>query len=315
MAGAADRPGAARPGLRQRARRQEALHPVGRGAASWSGLHQARALVPHRDVRAAALRHRGPVWPSERARHREPVSAIPQPEGCRAVRRAAARRGGQQGVRQACCPEPALRSAQVLPSVQVWLPGQARSGEPWVLLSEQQALPPARGAPQDPLPEAAEAASESGEPQAAVASARAAAEPPREAVLAAWEPDVLRAVPEAAVSERAAAALQPAAAKAASGRQAAVGAAAAPGGPQVAAEAVAALQGAAVRQPAEAQQAGGAVQPRAAVPRGARAPQAARPLAVPSEAASVFRQGPSLVVVGPAQPRAAARFAHAMRSL
>lgn len=312
MAGAADRPGAARPGLRQRARRQEALHPVGRGAASWSGLHQARALVPHRDVRAAALRHRGPVWPSERARHREPVLAIPQPEGCRAVRRAAARRGGQQAVRQACCPEPALRSAQVWSPVQVWLPGQARSGEPWVLLSEQQVLPPARGAPQDPLPEAA---SESGEPQAAVASARAAAEPPREAVLAAWEPDVPRAVPEAAVSERAAAALQPAAAKAASERQAAVGAAAVPGGPQVAAEAVAALQGAAVRQPAEAQRAGEAVQPRAAVPRGARAPQAARPLAVPSEAASVFRQGPSLVVAGPAQPRAAARFAHAMRSL
>jgi hypothetical protein len=47
-----------------------------------------------------------------------------------------------------------------------------------------------------------------------------------------------------------------------------------------------------------------------AVPPGAR--RAAGPLALPSEAASVFRQGP--ILAGPARPRAA-RFAHAMWSL
>jgi hypothetical protein len=148
-----------------------------------------------------------------------------------------------------------------------------------------------------------------GEPRAAV-WARAAAEPLWVAALAAWEPGAPRAVPEAA---HAVAEPQPAAAKAASGRQAAVGAAAAPDGPQVAAEAVAVLLGAAVRQPAAARQADGAVLLRAAVRLGARAPQAARPLAVPSAAASVFRQGRALAE--PERPRAALRFAHAMRSL
>jgi hypothetical protein len=158
----------------------------------------------------------------------------------------------------------------------------------------------ARAVPKDPPRAVA-----SGEPKAAVAWARAAAELRRAAV---WEPGAPRAVPEAA---HAVAEPQPAAAKAASGRQAAVGAS---DGPQVAAEAEAVLLGAAVRQPAEAPRADGAVQLRAAVRPGARAPQAARPLVVPSAAASVFRQG-RFPVAAPAQPRAALRFAHAMPSL
>ncbi|MGY3077872.1 hypothetical protein ACVWZZ_004243, partial [Bradyrhizobium sp. LM6.10] len=91
----------------------------------------------------------------------------------------------------------------------------------------------ARAVPKGPLREAA-----SDEPKAAVAWARAAAEPRR---AAAWEPGAPRAVLEAA---HAVAEPQPAAAKAASARQAAVGAS---DGPQVA---VAALLGAAVRRPA-----------------------------------------------------------------
>lgn len=174
---------------------------------------------------------------------------------------------------------------------------------PWGL-----ALPSARAAPQDPLQEVAVA---SGESQAAVAWVRAAAEPRRAAVPGAWEPGVPRAVQEAA---HAVAELQPGAAKAASGRQAAVGAAAAPDGPQGEAEGEAVPLGAAVRQPAEAPRADGAVQLRGAVRPGAQAPQAALPLAVPSAAASVFRQGRSLVVA-PARQRAAARLAHAMRRL
>lgn len=121
MAGAGDRPAAAQPELRQRARRQEAFHPVGRELMS-PEQRQARAPVPHRDVRA---------WPSEQARHREPVSAIPQPEACRDVRRAAVR----PGVRSAACrvqhPEPALRSVPVLLSERAALRSeQPRRDEP-----------------------------------------------------------------------------------------------------------------------------------------------------------------------------------------
>ncbi|WP_368509002.1 hypothetical protein [Bradyrhizobium lupini] len=154
----------------------------------------------------------------------------------------------------------------------------------------------------------------SGEPRAAEAWVRAAAEPRRVAALAAWAPGARQAVPEAAVSARAVAEPQPGAAQVASGRRAAVGAAAVPDGPQVVAGAVAALLGAAVPQPAEALPADGEVQLRAAVRPGARAPQAARPLVVPSAAASVFRQGRSLVAA-PARRQAAARLVHAMRSL
>lgn len=152
-------------------------------------------------------------------------------------------------------------------------------------------------------------------------SARAAAEPPREAVLAASETDAPRAAPEA---ERAAAEPRPEAATAASERQEAGAAAEEPDvpravaagaervGPQAAG--VAAELGARARQLAAAERVGGAVQLRAGVWPGARAPQAVQPLAVPSEAASVFRQDQSLAA-GPARPREAARLAHAMRSL
>jgi hypothetical protein len=313
-AGSAELPQRARQllALQQPVRKQEAHHPDvpgavsrrhrGRASLSGRGLHPAQEA--NLDVRAGASeRHRGSAWPSARGWRLEQV--IPRPEAHQDVRPEAAHRGGQSA---ACCLEPASRSAQeslsvkVWLQVQVWLPGRAHpvspSAPPWAQ---------ARAVPQDSLPVAAVA---SGEPRAAEAWVRAAAEPRRAAALAAWEPGVPRAVQEAA---HAVAELQPVAAKAASGRQAAVGAAAVPDGPQVAAEAGAALRGAAVRQPAEALRADGEVQLRAAVPPGARAPQAARPLAVPSAAASVFRQGRSLVAA-PARRRAA-RFAHAMRSL
>jgi hypothetical protein len=188
--------------------------------------------------------------------------------------------------------EPALRSEQALRSGQQASLGALRGPQ-----VPERVLPWAPAVPQDLLPEAAEA------------WARAVAEPRRAAVPVAWEPGVPRAVPEGEESARAAAALQPAAVTAASGRQAAVeaaaepdgpqaavGAGAEPDGPQVAAEAVGALRGAAVLQPAEAQRAEGAV-----------------PSVLPSEAASICR---SLVVVSAlARPRAAARFAHAMRCL
>lgn len=302
--------------LRQQERPQAVYHPEDqvsaprrRGPASLSG--------PRRDVRAAEseCRHPEPVWPLERVLRREPALVILQPEACRDVRRAEAYRDGRLAAHQACCPELGSRSAQVLSWVQAWRlvqawpPGRARPDEPGALRSEPEASPwaQARAVPKDLLQEAAEA--EQGERQAEVSLVRAAAEQPPAAALAAWEPGV----PRAAVSGHAAAGPQPAAAKAASERQAAVGAAAAPDGPQVAAEAEAAPLGAAVRPRAEARRADGAVQPRAAVRPGARAQQAARPLA-PSAAASVFRQGPCLVA-GPARPRAAAHFAHAMRSL
>lgn len=214
--------------------------------------------------------------------------------------------------------------------MRVWSPGQVRPGEPWAPLSEQGVLPwaSARAVPKEPLEEAV--AAESGEPQAAAVWARVA-EPRREAakaasarpaaVLAAWEPGARQAV-----SEHAAAEPQPEAAQAALERPAAAGAAEVPDGPQVEAEAeapdgpqveevaVAAQPDAAVRLPAEARRADGAVQPRAVVPPGVRALQAEPLSAVPSAAASVFRQGPSLEA-GPARPRAAKRLAHAMRCL
>lgn len=89
------------------------------------------------------------------------------------------------------------------------------------------------------------------------------------------------------------------------------------------------MSGVMARQPAAARREDAAVQPRAAVRLDAREQQAAvrpaevaqlgvqpaaDPLVPPSKAASVFRQGPFLGS-GPARPPAAARFAHAMRSL
>ena len=96
-----------------------------------------------------------------------------------------------------------------------------------------------------------------------------------------------------------------------------------------------AASGALAQRPVAARQADAAVQPWVAVqsgvrellaagearPDGRRAAEVAQPdaqrgvdpSALPSAVASVFRQGPFLA--GPARPRAAARFAHAMRSL
>nr|BCE70483.1 hypothetical protein XF8B_05940 [Bradyrhizobium diazoefficiens] len=249
---------------------------------------------------------------------------ILQPGANRDVRRAAVHRGVRPAERQACCPEPASRSAQVLLSVRVsasereWLPAQASRGGPSALRAEEpralallwaQAWAAPRG-----LQEAAAEVSESDVPREEAEAAARAVELRRAAARVAWAPDVLRAEPEAAVSGRAAAGPRPEAAKAASERQAAVAGAAEPEVPQAEAEAEAAPRGAAARRPAEAQRAGAAAQRRAAERPGARAQQAAQPLAVPSAAASVFRQGPSLEA-GPARPRAAKRLAHAMRCL
>ncbi|MBR0982290.1 hypothetical protein JQ642_00005, partial [Bradyrhizobium liaoningense] len=199
--------------------------------------------MPNLGVRAAASAfHREQALPSERARHQEP--AILQPEACRDVRRAAVRRGGQRVVRRACCPEPALRSAQVLSLARVSQSGQARRSEqalpavPSALRAPEKASPwaPGRGGPEALLQAAALVASGPDVLREAAASARAA-EPRQEAVPAAWEPGVPLA---AEVSGRAAAAPRPEAARAASVRQGAGVAAAAPDEPQVAAEAVAA---------------------------------------------------------------------------
>lgn len=234
---------------------------------------------------------------------------ILQPGANRAVRRAAVHRGVRPAERRACCPEPASRSAQVLLSVRVsasereWLPAQASRGGPSALRAEEpralallwaQAWAAPRG-----LQEAAAEVSESDVPREEAEAAARAVELRRAAARVAWAPDVLRAEPEAAVSGRAAAGPRPEAAKAASELQAAVAGAAEPDVPQA---------------EAEAQRAGAAAQRRAAERPGARAQQAAQPLAVPSAAASVFRQGPSLEA-GPARPRAAKRLAHAMRCL
>lgn len=332
-AGPGRRLAATRAELRQRAHPQAAYRPEGQALVSRPGLvlRREQASMLHRDVRAAAsgCRRLVTVSPLERALRRE--LAILQPVARPGVP-AAAHPGVQPAARRACSREPASRSAQasglVTQSVQARRSGQARQVVPAALRAKAKASPsggleallragPVASAPgvRRTVPEAAyaaarqEAALVSGELQAAVASAHAAAELRREA---AWEPDVLQAVPEGAVSAHAAVAPQPAAAKAASVRQPAEVAAAEPDGPQV--EAEAALSGAAVRRRAAARRVDGAVQPRAAVRPGARALQAARPLAVPSEAASVFRQGQSLVA-GPARRRAAAHFAHAMRSL
>lgn len=287
------RPGAAQPEFRLRARPQEAFHP------------EVRASVPHRDVQAAASEHhRGSAWPLERARHRAPATVILQPEARPDVRRAAVRPGDQPAVRPACCPEPASQSAQVLSSVQVQL---------WAWRSGQQALPGALWEPQVPEPVLPWEMAQQAAPQE---------EQLREAVPVVWGPGA----PQAAVSVRAAAGPRPEAATAASEPRAAEVAAEAPDELRAAAEAP---QDAAARQPEEAQPEDAVVPPRAAVPSDVRVPQAvarlvaaevraarraAVPSAAPSEAASVFRQGPFLAA-GPARPQAAARFAHAMRSL
>ncbi|MFK4511599.1 hypothetical protein IQ17_01877 [Bradyrhizobium daqingense] len=242
---------------------------------------------------------------------REPASAIPQPEACRDARRAEVRPDDPAVARGACCREPGSRSVRETLRVQAWSPAQVHLDGPVARLSEQGVSPSAQASAvlQDPLREAAEAevASGSGARQGAAWEACAAAEPRREAVAEVWEPGVRRV-------ENAAAGPRPGVAQAASEQQPAeVAAAAEPDGPQVEAAVaaepdelragVAAAQpGAAARQPAEAQ--------RVEVRRGVPVPRAELPL-VPSAAASLFGQP----LAGPGRQRAAAHFAHAMRSL
>jgi hypothetical protein len=126
-------------------------------------------------------------------------------------------------------------------SVQVWLPEQARRGEPQARLAKETALPWEQAQP-----------------------AALQEEPLRAAVPAGWEPDAPRAVPEAAVSARAVAAPRPEAAMAASELQAEAAAAGAPDEPRavVAAEAASDVT---VRRPVAARREDAEVQPRAAV--------------------------------------------------
>lgn len=314
------------------ARRQAAFRPVDPGLALPSGSGTPSALgsrqvleSPHPDAPAAAseccrelasLSERPSVW--EWARHREPVipSAQARPGG-----RTAVYRGGRPAPHQACCPEPALRSARGLQLALGWPPEQARPVVPAGLRGQASASRSvlAPDGLEEPLREGVPVvASEPGERRMARAAVRrvpvrVAAESPRAAGPAAWAPCAGRAVPVAAVSERAAAGPQPEAAKAALELPAAEVAAAEPAGPQGVAEAAAVQPGAAVRLPEEVRRADVEVRPQAAARPGARVRKAARLSAAPSAAASVFRQGPRLAA-GPARPRTAKRLARAMRS-
>jgi len=261
----------------------------------------------HPDVREASSRHRAPAL--------RLGLVFPQP-------------AGRQGVR-AECRVPALLTAWVWQSELEASPGErpAQRASAWVL-PPGLALPLAQAGPQEPRkakvsawgpaasvspPAPAVALSEraAAEAEAAVVSARAAAE-----------------AAEVVASVHAAAVPRPEVASAAWGQQAAAGAAEEPDELRAAQPAGVAASGASGRQPAEAQRADAAVQlpaeaavvpwaePAAVQPAEAALPdaqQAAVPLALPSEAASVFRQGP--ILAGPAPSRAAVRSVHAMRSL
>jgi hypothetical protein len=212
-----------------------------------------------------------------------------------------------------------------LPTVWVWLSEQQVSwpGELPVLRATGRALrsglvlPPAQAVPQDPLRVASQQQAEvaAGHPDAPVLP-RAAAEESVSVHAAAGR------LPEAE-AVHAAAEPRPEVASAPWVQQAAAGAAEEPDESGAARPGEAAASDVPAQQPAEARQADVAEQPPAAVrpvPWAEQAEavlpwvhQAADPSALPSEAASVFRQGP--ILAGPARPRAAARFAHAMRSL
>jgi hypothetical protein len=289
----------------------------------------------HPGVReATSLRRREPALPSGPAWRPEPV--LLQPADRPVVRavsswrhlapawhleRVPPQRGERRrGVRAAWCRALASRT------VWVWLSGQEVSwpGELPALrateraLRSELALPPAQAVPQDLLKAAwLQQAEEAGHPDAPVLP-RAAAAAESASVRAGLLPE------EAAVSVHVAAEPRPEAASAPWVQQAAAGAAEEPDESRAAAAAASDVP---AQQPAGARRADAAGQPPAAVrpvpwaeqavvrlaeaaPPGAR--RAADPLALPSEAASVFRQGP--ILAGPARPRAA-RFAHAMRSL
>lgn len=267
------------------------------------------------DVRAASSGcHLAPAW------HLELVTLQP---------------GERRGVRAAWCQALASRTVWVWVSgSQVSWPGELpvlRATE-WALRSGL-ALPPALVVPQVPLKVAWQQAEVSaGQPDAPVlpraaesVSVRAAAGPLPEAAAASVYA-VAGPLPEAAaVSVHAAAEPRPEAASAPWAQPAAAGAGAEPDASRAAQPAVAVASGETVQQPAEVRRADAvgqlpvAVRPvpwaqQAAAEAGSPGAQrAAVPLALPSEAASVFRQ--DLILAGPARPRAAARFAHAMRSL
>lgn len=241
-----------------------------------------RQATFHPDVReAASSRRPAPALPSGSGRHLAPV--ILQPAERRDVRAA-------------------LSRAPVSRTVRVWLSRQEASPDELpVRRASEQALPSglalrwAQAVPLGP-PTAAWLREASAwwpdvpvwpdvpGPRTAGVSAHAAAGPPQEAASAPWAQQVAAEVSDASRAAEA---------------------------------------DVKVPQPAAARQADVAGQPSVAVrsavqePRAAAAPPDARrvvPLALPSEAASVFRQGPSLLS-GPARSPTAARFPHAMRSL
>lgn len=267
-----------------------------------------RAAVCRGD-RPAACRacRRGPASRSEQALlsaqawHPEPAMAFPQPAVRQDDRRAAVCRGDQL----AACRAPASRS------VQAWRSGQPRRGG--------LQAPPARetALPKVPAPDVPRAAVRL--PLVASEQDARPAELPREAA------SVCAAARRGAASAHAAEAPLPEAATAASERQAAVSA------PDASRAAEVAVSDVTARQPAAARRADAEVQPRAAARSGVPELQAvprpeevarpdaqraavpsALPWALPSKGASICR---SLVVAALARPRAAARFAHAMRSL
>jgi hypothetical protein len=286
--------------FRQRARRPAALQQQAHLQAAF-----------HPDVREVSLsRHRARALPTEPAL----APVLPQPAERQDVReawrRAPALRSGQETETEtpsggataqrasasALPPGPALSWAQAAPQglrTAVWLRPAEMSG--WA--PDASVLP---WAPGGALSEHA-AAEPAGVAEAV--SAHAAAGPRPEAASAPW---VRQAVEAAEV----------------------------PDGSRAAAEVEAAAPGVSAQQPEEAGRADAAAQPQGAVrpvpwaqqvaaaavavvavvaPPGARRAAPAAPSALPSEAASVFRQG--LILAGPARPRAAARFARAMRSL
>lgn len=237
----------------------------------------------------ASSRHLEPAWPSGPGLCLELAPLQP-----------AERRDG----RSAWCQALASRT------VPVWLSGQQASpGElPAQRVSERAlplglASPSGEVGPQGPLTEA--------QPRAAEAPAG-------------WQDVRVPRSAGEAVSVRVVVEPRPEAASVLWAQQAAAGAAEAPDASRAAGLVEAAALGAPARQPAGVLRADAAVQPSAAVRSGVREPRAAEAalpgvrraaelLALPSEAASVFRQGP--ILAGPVQARSAVRLAHAMRSL
>ncbi|MET4065341.1 hypothetical protein ABID58_000115 [Bradyrhizobium sp. S3.2.6] len=251
------------------------------------------------DVRAASSgSHPEPAW------HLEPVTLQP---------------GERRGVRAAGCQALGSRTVWAwLSGQQVSCPGElpALRATEWALRSGL-ALPPAQAVPRGPLKVAWPQQAEAGQPDAPVLR-RAAAELVSVHAAAGPRPEE--------VSAHVAAEPRPEAASVPWVQQAA-GAAEEPDESRAARPGEAAASGVTAQQRAGARPADAAGQPPAAVRPAPLAQQvgqqvaaalpgarrAAGPLALPSEAASVFRQGP--ILAGPARPRAAARFAHAMRSL